>query len=86
MSDAHQAERWMDEGCSVSGLAMKKEEVEEEDFTFDELSLKKQKTGGGQPTALPSPQARALRDDLNMTWDLIEVCVCVCLSNESRML
>ncbi|KAM3863081.1 S1 RNA-binding domain-containing protein 1 [Diretmus argenteus] len=75
VSDARQADEGMDEGCSASGLAMKKEEPEE-DFTFGEPCPKKQKTSGvprGQPSALPPLQAGALRNDLNMSWDLTEV-------------
>lgn len=76
MSEGHQADRWAGEGPSLAGLKAKKEEVEEEDFRFDEPCQKKQKTSGaclGQPTALPSSQAQALRNELSMNWDLIEV-------------
>ncbi|KAF1375532.1 hypothetical protein PFLUV_G00221180 [Perca fluviatilis] len=76
VSEAHQAERWAGEGSSLAGLKAKKEEVEEEDFTFDEPCQKKQKTSGaclGQPTALPSSEAHTLRNELNMNWDLIEL-------------
>lgn len=76
VAEGHQADRWADEGSSLAGLKAKKEEVEEEDFTFDEPCQKKQKTSGAslaQPTALPSSKAQALRNDLNMNWDLIEV-------------
>uniref|UniRef100_A0ABZ3NPQ3 S1 RNA binding domain 1 n=1 Tax=Gadus morhua TaxID=8049 RepID=A0ABZ3NPQ3_GADMO len=55
-------------------MAVKKEE--NEDFTFDESYVKRQKTSGapdGQPSALSSPAARALRNELNMNWDLIEL-------------
>uniref|UniRef100_A0A8C9YW61 S1 RNA binding domain 1 n=1 Tax=Sander lucioperca TaxID=283035 RepID=A0A8C9YW61_SANLU len=72
----HQADRWAGEGSSLAGLKAKKEEVEEEDFTFDEPCQKKQKTSGaclGQPTALPSSEAHTLRNELNMNWDLIEL-------------
>ncbi|XP_076016365.1 S1 RNA-binding domain-containing protein 1 [Genypterus blacodes] len=71
VSETHQ----LDSLCAAR-LAMKKEEEEEEDFTFDEPCLKKQKTGGacqGLPTALHSPEARALKNELNMSWDLIEL-------------
>lgn len=66
-----------DEGPSLAfaGLRPKKEEVDE-DFTFDEPCLKKQKTCGtylGHPTALPTSEAQALRNELSMNWDLIEV-------------
>ncbi|KAF3708044.1 S1 RNA-binding domain-containing protein 1 [Channa argus] len=66
-----------DEGPSIAlaGLRPKKEEVDE-DFTFDEPCLKKQKTSGtcsGHPTALALSGAQALRNELNMNWDLIEV-------------
>uniref|UniRef100_A0A4W6F7J4 S1 RNA binding domain 1 n=1 Tax=Lates calcarifer TaxID=8187 RepID=A0A4W6F7J4_LATCA len=76
VSGAHEADGWAGEGSSLAGFRAKKEEVEEEDFTFDEPSLKKQKTSGaclGQPTALPSSEAQALRNELNMCWDLTEV-------------
>ncbi|XP_062286308.1 S1 RNA-binding domain-containing protein 1 [Scomber scombrus] len=72
VSEAHQADRWAGEGSSV----VKKEEMVEEDFTFGEPCLKKQKTSGacqGQQTALPSSTAHALRNELNMNWDMIEV-------------
>ncbi|CAL8300330.1 unnamed protein product [Merluccius merluccius] len=65
---------WVDEVASGSGLAVKKEE--KEDFAFDESYVKRQKTCGaptGQPSALSSPAARALRNELNMNWDLIEL-------------
>lgn len=73
MSEAYEA----DEGPSlaIAGLRAKKEE-EEEDFTFEGPCLKKQKTGDpflGHPIALPSSKAQALRNELNMNWDLIEV-------------
>ncbi|KAK1905508.1 S1 RNA-binding domain containing protein 1 [Dissostichus eleginoides] len=74
VSKANQADMWAGEGKSLAGLIAKKEEVE--DFTFDEPCLKKQKTGGaflGQPSALPSSAANALRNELNMDWDFIEV-------------
>ncbi|KAK5854269.1 hypothetical protein PBY51_015354 [Eleginops maclovinus] len=74
VSEAHQADTWTGEGTSLAGLVAKKEEVE--DFTFDEPCLKKQKTSGaihGQPNALPYSEANALRNELNMNWDLIEV-------------
>uniref|UniRef100_A0A3Q0RQ31 S1 RNA binding domain 1 n=1 Tax=Amphilophus citrinellus TaxID=61819 RepID=A0A3Q0RQ31_AMPCI len=76
VSEAHQADRWAGEGSSRAGLGVKKEEVEEEDFTFDKPCLKKQKTSDswkGQPTTLPPSEAQSLRNDLNMNWDLIEV-------------
>ncbi|XP_059928858.1 S1 RNA-binding domain-containing protein 1 isoform X2 [Gadus macrocephalus] len=65
---------WVDEALSGTGMAGKKEE--NEDFTFDESYVKRQKTSGapdGQPSALSSPAARALRNELNMNWDLIEL-------------
>lgn len=88
MSESHQADTWAGEGSSLAGLRTKKEEVEEEDFTFDEPCQKKQKTSGaclGQPTALPSSEAQSLRNDLNMNWDLIEVLedLVVCFMCES---
>ncbi|KAM7385357.1 hypothetical protein PAMP_001444 [Pampus punctatissimus] len=76
VSEAHQTDRWADEGSSMAGLRAKKEEVEEEDFTFGEPCLKKQKTDGacqGQQTALSSSKAQALRHELNMNWDPIEL-------------
>uniref|UniRef100_A0A3B4EQL0 S1 RNA binding domain 1 n=1 Tax=Pundamilia nyererei TaxID=303518 RepID=A0A3B4EQL0_9CICH len=68
--------RWADEGSSQAWLGVKKEEVDAEDFTFDEPCLKKQKTSAacmGRPTNLPSSEAQSLRNELNMNWDLIEV-------------
>uniref|UniRef100_A0A3Q3Q187 S1 motif domain-containing protein n=1 Tax=Monopterus albus TaxID=43700 RepID=A0A3Q3Q187_MONAL len=65
VSDTHEA---------LGGLEAKKEE--EEDFTFDEPCLKKQKTSAsclGRPTALPSSEPQALRNELDMNWDLTEV-------------
>ncbi|KAM7408426.1 hypothetical protein PAMA_002243 [Pampus argenteus] len=76
VSEAHQTDRWADEGSSMAGLRAKKEEVEEEDFTFGEPCLKKQKTHGacqGQQTALSSSKAQVLRHELNMNWDPIEL-------------
>ncbi|XP_074501373.1 S1 RNA-binding domain-containing protein 1 [Sebastes fasciatus] len=72
VSDAHQA----GEGSSLAGLQAKKEEVKEEDFTFDEPCQKKQKINGayvGQPNALPSSEGHALKNELNMNWDLMEL-------------
>lgn len=67
-----------DEGSSLSlgGLRPKKEDVKEEDFRFDEPCLKKQKTSrtrSGDAHALPSSEAQAVTNELNMNWDLIEV-------------
>lgn len=63
------------EGSSLSGFILKKEEqVEDEDFTFDEPCPKKQKTSRaclGRPAS--SSAAQTLRNELNMNWDLIEV-------------
>ncbi|KAL3971835.1 mediator of RNA polymerase II transcription subunit 28 [Sarotherodon galilaeus] len=76
VSESYQRDRWADEGSSQAGLGVKKEEVDAEDFTFDEPCLKKQKTSAacmGQPTNLPSSEAQSLRNELNMNWDLIEV-------------
>ncbi|XP_044069334.1 S1 RNA-binding domain-containing protein 1 [Siniperca chuatsi] len=76
VSEAHQADRWTGEGSSLAGFRTKKEEVEEEDFTFDEPCQKKQKTSAaslGQPAALPSSEAQSLRNELSMNWDLIEL-------------
>lgn len=76
VSEAHQRDRWAGEGSSLSGLIAKKEEVEEEDFAFDEPCQKKLKTSGvcqGQPAVLPPSETQALRNELNMNWDVIEV-------------
>uniref|UniRef100_A0A3Q4MQF5 S1 RNA binding domain 1 n=1 Tax=Neolamprologus brichardi TaxID=32507 RepID=A0A3Q4MQF5_NEOBR len=76
VSESYQRDRWADEGSSQAGLGVKKEEVNAEDFTFDEPCLKKQKTSAacmGKPTNLPSSEAQSLRNELNMNWDLIEV-------------
>lgn len=70
MSEANEAP-----SLALAGLRAKKEEVEE-DFTFEEPCLKKQKTSDnslGHPIALPSSETQALRTELNMNWDLIEV-------------
>lgn len=76
-SEAQQTDKCSSEGSSLSGLILKKEEqVEEDDFTFDEPCPKKQKTSRfclGRPAALPSAAAQTLRNELNMNWDLIEV-------------
>ncbi|XP_034040499.1 S1 RNA-binding domain-containing protein 1 [Thalassophryne amazonica] len=64
-----------EEKPSVAEFTSKKEEVKE-DFTFDEPCLKKQKTSGscqGQSTVFPSSYPQALRNELNMNWDLTEV-------------
>ncbi|XP_056291401.1 S1 RNA-binding domain-containing protein 1 isoform X2 [Pseudoliparis swirei] len=69
VSDANQA----GEGPSLAGLRAKKEEVE--DFTFDEPNQKKQKTSGaclGRST-LPSSEKKTQWNELNMSWDLIEL-------------
>lgn len=76
VSEAPDADRWAGEGSSTAGLIAKKEEVMDEDFTFDEPCLKKQKTSNtcqGQPTTLPQPVAQALKNELNMNWDLTQV-------------
>uniref|UniRef100_A0A665X2H9 S1 RNA binding domain 1 n=1 Tax=Echeneis naucrates TaxID=173247 RepID=A0A665X2H9_ECHNA len=76
VSETNEPYKWADEGPSLTGFKTKKEEVEEEDFTFDEPCLKKLKASDGspgQPTAFPSSQAQALRNELNMTWDLTQV-------------
>lgn len=75
VSEASQADTWPNEGPSI-GFAAKKEEFEEEDFTFDEAYLKKQKCSG-QPNALRPSEAQALSNVLNMNWDLIEVLCCM---------
>lgn len=62
------------EGSSRPWLQPKKEEVE--DFTFDEPCQKKQKTSSaclGRPKASETSGLQALRDKLDMNWDLIEV-------------
>uniref|UniRef100_A0A7N6ACC1 S1 RNA-binding domain-containing protein 1 n=1 Tax=Anabas testudineus TaxID=64144 RepID=A0A7N6ACC1_ANATE len=71
--DCPEEERAEESGTSIR---TKEEKEEVEDFTFDEPCLKKQKTTGsssGHPTALPPSEAHALRNELNMNWDLIEV-------------
>ncbi|XP_067091826.1 S1 RNA-binding domain-containing protein 1 [Osmerus mordax] len=64
------------EGSSSSrqSLGLKKEEPVE-DFTFDEPSLKRQKTDGA-PQGRPSRQpysGRGLREEFNMNWDPVEL-------------
>ena len=76
------------EGSSSSrqSLGLKKEEPGE-DFTFDEPSLKRQKTDGA-PQGRPSRQphsGRGLGEEFNMNWDPVEVSpedmtVCVCVT------
>ncbi|KAM4591014.1 S1 RNA-binding domain-containing protein 1 [Odontesthes bonariensis] len=76
VSEAHQTNKGAGEGPSQAGFGVKKKEMAEDDFTFDEPCLKKQKTSGtcqGQPTALPPNEAQSLRKELNMSWDLIEL-------------
>lgn len=76
MPEAQQTNKWAVEGSS-SEFRVKKEEVPDEDFAFDEPCLKKQKTSGacrGQATALPPSGAQSLRNELNMNWDLKKVC------------
>lgn len=71
-----QADTWAGEGTSQTGLTAKKEEMEEEDFTFDEPCLKKQKTAGtcqGKPTTAASSESHALRNELQMNWNLVQV-------------
>lgn len=75
VAEGHQADGWAGEGSSLAEFKAKKEEVEE-DFTFGEPCPKKQKTSGAcmeQPIALPSEKAQALRNELNMNWDMIEL-------------
>lgn len=70
VSDAHLDNRWADEGTSSYGYFVKKEE--EEDFTFEDP--KKHTTSGQQlPSALSSPAAKYLKNELNMNWDIIEM-------------
>lgn len=80
LSEAQQTDKCSNEGSSLSGLVLKKEEpAEEDDFTFDEPCPKKQKTSRfclGHPAALPSAEAQNLQNELNMNWDLIEVLKC----------
>ncbi|RVE73515.1 hypothetical protein OJAV_G00032110 [Oryzias javanicus] len=69
---------WADEGSSHVHLPIKKENLKEEDFTFDEPCLKKQKTSGacqGQATAGPplEGQSSSLKNDLSMNWNLTEL-------------
>ncbi|MED6288610.1 hypothetical protein CHARACLAT_028298, partial [Characodon lateralis] len=76
VSDAHQTDRWANEGTSQAGLHVKKEEASQEDFTFDEPGLKKQQTREvcqGQRATLPESTAQSLRNKLNMNWDLVEL-------------
>lgn len=77
VSDAQQTDKCLSGGSSLSAFILKKEEqVEEDDFTFDEPCPKKQKTscfGRGHPVALPSAEAQNIQNELNMNWDLIEV-------------
>lgn len=77
VSEAQQTDKCPSEGSSLPGLMLKKEEqVEEDDFTFDEPCPKKQKTSRfclGHPAALPSAESQNLQNELNMSWDLIEV-------------
>lgn len=57
-------------------MPKKEEQVEEDDFTFDEPCPKKQKTSRfclGRPAALPSAEAQNLWNELSMNWDLTEV-------------
>ncbi|XP_016893012.1 S1 RNA-binding domain-containing protein 1 isoform X2 [Cynoglossus semilaevis] len=71
-----QADTWAGEGTSQTGLTAKKEEMKEEDFTFDEPCLKKQKTAGtcqGKPTTAASSESHALRNELQMNWNLVQV-------------
>uniref|UniRef100_H3CPT9 S1 RNA binding domain 1 n=1 Tax=Tetraodon nigroviridis TaxID=99883 RepID=H3CPT9_TETNG len=74
---AQQTNKCSNEGSSYSGLILKKEEqIEEDDYTFEEPCPKKQKTSRfclGQPAALPSAEAQNLRNELNMNWNLIEL-------------
>uniref|UniRef100_A0A674P9F4 S1 RNA binding domain 1 n=1 Tax=Takifugu rubripes TaxID=31033 RepID=A0A674P9F4_TAKRU len=74
---ATETDKCSSEGSSLSGFKLKKEEqVEDEDFTFDEPCPKKQKTSRaclGHPTFSPSSAAQTLRNELNMNWDLIEL-------------
>lgn len=72
VSEAHQDNRWACEGPSSAGCPVKKEE--EEDFTFNDPGIRR-KCGGSQhlPSALSSPVAKSLRNELNMNWDLIEL-------------
>uniref|UniRef100_A0A8C7YCZ5 S1 RNA binding domain 1 n=1 Tax=Oryzias sinensis TaxID=183150 RepID=A0A8C7YCZ5_9TELE len=69
---------WGDEGSSQVHPPVKKENLKEEDFTFDEPCLKKQKTSGacqGQPTARPllEGQPCSLKNELNMNWNVTEL-------------
>ncbi|TWW78344.1 S1 RNA-binding domain-containing protein 1 [Takifugu flavidus] len=77
VSEATETDKCSSEGSSLSGFILKKEEqVEDEDFTFDEPCPKKQKTSRaclGHPTFSPSSAAQTLRNELNMNWDLIEL-------------
>ncbi|XP_024152988.1 S1 RNA-binding domain-containing protein 1 isoform X2 [Oryzias melastigma] len=66
---------WADEGEGSSQVhpPVKKENLKEEDFTFDEPCLKKLKTSGachGQATA---GQHSSLTNDLDMSWNVTEL-------------
>lgn len=73
MSEAHETDEWAVAGSSQAGLQVKKQEAAEEDFTFDEPCLKKQKTCQGQRATLPESKAQSLKNELNMNWDMAEV-------------
>ncbi|KAK7902085.1 hypothetical protein WMY93_018854 [Mugilogobius chulae] len=70
VSEAHQHNRWIDEGPSSFASSLKKEE--QEDFTFEDPRTMKQTTRQ-LPSTLQSPLAKSLKNELNVNWDLIEV-------------
>ncbi|XP_020776820.2 S1 RNA-binding domain-containing protein 1 isoform X2 [Boleophthalmus pectinirostris] len=72
VSEAHQENRFVEEGPSSLDYSVKKEQ--QEDFTFEDPCVLKQVISGQQlPGILRSPLAKSLRNQLNMNWDLIEV-------------
>ncbi|XP_012720466.2 S1 RNA-binding domain-containing protein 1 [Fundulus heteroclitus] len=76
VSDAHQTDGCADEGTSQARLQVTKKEEPDEDFTFDEASLKRLPTSQAcqrQRATLPESKAQSLRNELNMNWDLVEL-------------
>ncbi|XP_033836101.1 S1 RNA-binding domain-containing protein 1 isoform X2 [Periophthalmus magnuspinnatus] len=70
VSEAHQDNRWVNEGPSSLGYTVKKEE--QEDYTFEDPCTIKP-SGRQLPSTLRSPLAKSLRNQLNMNWDLVEL-------------
>ncbi|XP_037553213.1 S1 RNA-binding domain-containing protein 1 [Nematolebias whitei] len=73
VSEAHKTDEWAAAGSSQAGPPLKKEEATEEDFTFDEPCLKKQKTCQGQRTTLLEPKVQSLKNEFSMNWDMAEL-------------